>query len=166
MCKGPPSVRRRHKPQGLQRVHPLDLAINNAQVPGIEELLLERGAKSSANLLAQKVKFSIPVPKMISYAQQDFCDGGQPADDRKDCLNELETLKLYRELEYNLNRRMSLSMSMGRNPDELVSMTMQQRELKVYSKTMDKVRGRVSVPTALYRLVLASCPGSPRVCIT
>ena len=127
--------------KGYNEFTPLDLAINNAQVPGIEELLLERGAKSSANLLAQKVKFSIPVPKMISYAQQDFCDGGQPADDRKDCLNELETLKLYRELEYNLNRRMSLSMSMGRNPDELVSMTMQQRELKVYSKTMDKVRG-------------------------
>ena len=137
--------------KGYNEFTPLDLAINNAHVPGIEELLIDRGAKSSAHLLTQKVKFSIPVPKMISYAQQmpppgkckvqEFCDGSQPADARKDYLNELETLKLYQELEYNLNRRMSLSMSLGRNPDELVSMTMQQRELKMYSKTMDKVRG-------------------------
>ena len=134
--------------KGYNEFTPLDLAINNARVPGIEELLLERGAKSSAHLLTQKVKFSIAVPKMTSYAEQMPPPGrcgllqvpGQPADALNDYRNEMETLKLYRDLEYNLNRRMSQSMSLGRNPDELVSMTMQQRELKMFSKTMDKVR--------------------------
>ena len=132
-----------HNELGPNQFTPLDLAIHNAKVPKIEELLINLEGKSGAQLLSQGRRFSFSVPRLNSYAQRTVPprkgDRMRMNEKLNDYIQRKEMRKLYAELEHNVNRRMSLSQSFS--DDEAVSIAFQQREMALYNKTL-----RMSTP--------------------
>lgn len=124
--------------QGYNEFTPLDLAINNTKMPKIEGLLMDLGAKSSAQLMHKRT-FTVTVPRMQSYAQCDMPPVRGQRLRTNDRLNDYIVRRgmkeLHNELEHNINRILSLSSSIG-GADEAIAIVHQQREIALYNKTL------------------------------
>ncbi len=124
--------------QGCNQFTPLDLAINNGNLPSIEAILLELGAKSSTQKFAESRK---KVPRLYSFAQkmQPPMKGERltPNDNFSEFINSKGIEKLYNELEANVRRRMSVSATMG-GADDTFALVLQHRELALFNRTQPK----------------------------
>jgi len=122
----------------------VDLAINNGRMSKIESMLRELGAKGSVDQMAHS---KTKVPRMFSFAQKIHV----PKKKERLCTNDniTEFVKrrgtnaLYRELEINISRRMSMSSTIG-GPDDTYSLLLQQREIALYNKTLKKPKQTVT----------------------
>ena len=116
----------------------VDLAVNHGKMPKTESILRELGAKGSVDQMAQcKTK----VPRMFSFAQRLHIPKKEERLCTNDNINEFVKRKgtnaLYRELEINVSRRMSMSSTIGGH-DDAYSLVLQQREIALYNKTLKK----------------------------
>ena len=101
---------------------------------------MDLGAKSSVQLIKPRT-FSVKVPRMHSVAEnlrrplkgERLCANDKLAE----FINRRGVKKLYKELEMNVNRRLSLSTSLG-SAEDAYALVLQQRELALYNKTLRK----------------------------
>ena len=125
--------------QGCNQFTPLDLVINNGNLSSIETILLNLGAKSSTQKLAENRK---KVPRLYSFAENFKApkrgERLSKNDNLSEFINRRGINRLYNELEINVKRRMSVSATMG-GADDAYALVMQQRELALYNKTLPKL---------------------------
>ena len=145
--------------EGRNHFTPLDLAINNGRVPDVEELLINLQAKGSAQLIQ---RFNSPLDQHHAYAMKrskpsrDQFQRSATHDRLVDFINKKNMLKLCRELESNINQRLSFSSSIGGDEDNTV-LVMQQREVALFNKTLQK--------SALHSAVFELEEGSRVLCL-
>lgn len=109
-----------------------------------ESILFKLGAKGSVYQMTTGKK---KVPRLFSFAQklQPPKKGERLStnDNISEFVKRKGTNVLYRELEINVNRRMSMSSTIG-GPDDTYALVLQQREIALYNKTLKKPRQRVT----------------------
>ena len=118
---------------------PIDLAIDNGTIPNIEELLINLRAKSS-NQLIKRVDSQVLQHHMYTKIRHKSPAQGTrtTTNDRlTDFVNRKNMLRLCRELEANINQRLSFSASIGGDDDNTI-LVMQQREVALFNKTLRK----------------------------
>lgn len=104
--------------RGNNEFTPLDIAIDSGKVPAIEEILMELGAKGSAQLLGRRKHHK------TNARVNDFME-------RRD------NQAWFEELQLNVNQKLDLSMSIT-DFNEAIAMTQQQQEMRQYSKTLQR----------------------------
>ncbi len=113
-------------------------------MPEIESILLDLGARGSVHQMTQGKK---KVPRLFSFAQKIRAPKKEERLSTNDNISEFVkrrgTNVLYRELEINVNRRMSMSSTIG-GPDDTFALVLQQREIALYNKTLKKPRQAVT----------------------
>ena len=145
--------------EGRNHFTPLDLAINNGTIPDVEEMLISLQAKGSAQLIQ---RFTPQVVQDHVHAikrrkpNHDQLQRSATHDRLLDFVNKKNMLKLCRELESNINQRLSFSSSIGDNDDNTV-LVMQQREVALFNKTLRK--------SALHSSVFELEEGSRVLCL-
>lgn len=127
--------------EGRNCFTPMDLAIDNGTIPNIEELLINLRAKSS-NQLIKRVDSQVlqhHIHRKIRHKSPAAAEGVRTTtnDRLADFVNRKSMLKLCRELEANINHRLSFSASIGGSDDNTV-LVMQQREVALFNKTLRK----------------------------
>ena len=125
--------------EGRNCFTPVDLAIDNGTIPHIEELLINLRAKSS-NQLIKRVDSQVLQHHIHRKNTRKAPAQGvrTTTNDRlTDFVNRKNMLRLCRELEANINHRLSFSASIGGNDDNTV-LVMQQREVALFNKTLRK----------------------------
>ena len=126
--------------EGRNHFTPLDLAINHGKVPDIEDLFISLQAKGSAQLIhrfnSEVVARQFHVPKRRK-PNRDKLQRSATHDRLVDFVNKKNMMKLCRELEANINQRLSFSTSIGGDEDNTV-LVMQQREVALFNKTLRK----------------------------
>ena len=146
--------------EGRNHFTPLDLAINNGTIPDIEEMLISLQAKGSAQLIQrfdpQVVRDHVHAIKRRRGPSRDQFQRSATHDRLLDLVNKKNMLKLCRELESNINQRLSFSSSIGDNDDNTV-LVMQQREVALFNKTLRK--------SALHSAVFELEEGSRVLCL-
>lgn len=125
--------------EGRNCFTPVDLAINNGTIPNIEGLLINLRAKSS-NQLIKRVDSQVLQHHIYRKSRRKSPAQGtrMTTNDRlTDFINRKNMLRLCRELEANINQRLSFSASIGGDDDNTV-LVMQQREVALFNKTLRK----------------------------
>ncbi len=126
--------------QGSNEFTPLDLCIDNGQLEELESLFMEVGAKSSSQLIKQKQPAK--VPRMHSFAENMIPlkppshKNLLPRDKLSDFINRHGMGRFYKELQENVDRRLSLSASDDGGMYEAYALVQQQKELARYNKTL------------------------------
>lgn len=126
--------------EGRNYFTPMDLAINNGTVPEIEDLFIKLQAKSSAQLIERvdsQVLSNHLCTKKKRLPRRILSKRSTTQDRIADFINRKNMLKLCRELESNINQRLSFSASLGGDDDNTV-LVMQQREVALFNKTLRK----------------------------
>ena len=145
--------------EGRNHFTPMDLAINNGTVPEIEELLINLQAKGSAQLIERidsTVLNCYLYTKKRRLPRRILNTRSTTSDRIADFVNRKNMMKLCRELETNINQRLSFSASIGENDDTLF-LVMQQREVALFNKTLRQ--------SALHSTVLEIEEGSRVLCL-
>ena len=145
--------------EGRNHFTPLDLAIDQGNVPDIEDLLISVQAKGSAQLIqrSQSQVMGYHVPIRMQRQQRPPAINKTTTNDRLiDFVNRKSMLKLCRELEANINQRLSFSASIGGDEENTV-LIMQQREVALFNKTLRK--------SSLYSAAIEIEEGSRVLCL-
>lgn len=124
--------------QDSNQFTPLDLVINNGRLSVIETILFDLGARGGTQQMIESRK---KVPRLFSFAEKlrPPIRGERLStnDNILEFMKRKGTNRLYRELEINVNRRMSLSATIG-GADDAYALVLQQRELALYNRTLKK----------------------------
>ena len=144
--------------EGRNCFTPIDLAIDNGTIPKLEEMLINLRAKSSSQLIkrvdSQVLRHHIH-KKIRRKPRADYARSS--TNDRiLDFVNRKNMLRLCRELEANINQRLSFSASIGGDEDNTV-LVMQQREVALFNKTLRK--------SSLYSAAIELEEGSRVLCL-
>ena len=123
---------------------PMDLVIDNGRLSEIESILYKLQARSGVQQMTEGRK---KVPRLYSFAQklQPPKKGERLStnDNISEFVKRRGTNVMYRELEININRRMSMSATIGGHDDTL-ALVLQQREIALYNKTLKKTKQTVT----------------------
>lgn len=125
--------------EGRNCFTPMDLAIDNGTIPNIEDMLINLRAKSS-NQLIKRVDSQVlqhHIHRKIRHKSPAQGARMTTNDRLTDFVNRKNMLRLCRELEANINQRLSFSASIGGDDDNTV-LVMQQREVALFNKTLRK----------------------------
>ena len=125
--------------EGRNCFTPMDLAIDNGTIPNIEDMLINLRAKSS-NQLIKRVDSQViqhHIHRKIRHKSPAQGVRTTTNDRLVDFVNRKNMLRLCRELEANINQRLSFSASIGGDDDNTV-LVMQQREVALFNKTLRK----------------------------
>ena len=125
--------------EGRNCFTPVDLAIDNSTIPHIEELLINLQAKSSNQLIKRVDSQVLQHHIHRKNTRKPAAQGKRTvtSDRLSDFINRKNMLRLCRELEANINQRLSFSVSIGGSDDNTV-LVMQQREVALFNKTLRK----------------------------
>ena len=145
--------------EGRNHFTPLDLAIHHGNVPGIEDLLINVQAKGSAQLIqrseSQVMGHHLHI-KLQRKPRPVVTSRTTTKDRLLDFVNRKSMLKLCRELEANVNQRLSFSASIGGDEENTI-LIMQQREIALFNKTLRK--------SSLYSAAIEIEEGSRVLCL-
>ena len=144
--------------EGRNCFTPIDLAIDNGTTPKVEELLINLRAKSS-NQLIERMDSQVlqhHIHMKVKRKPRDHTLRSTTNDRLVDFVNRKNMLRLCRELETNINQRLSFSASIGGDDDNTI-LVMQQREVALFNKTLRK--------SAVYSAAIEYEEGSRVLCL-